>query len=186
MKKSPWTAAATAVLVVGGTASAHAVPSRWETTSTTEDFSFEICGLDFTAVSTFTERLKWKQPRESGAPRLQFTAYQFHTEFTADGVTLTTEGHGLFKDRRATHVGGTVWEFVVSDLGTPYTLFDPSGEVLVRDHGVITWSFRVDTLGDVDPDNDVFIDMGPVLGETGEHPSRDLDFCEVIAPYFDA
>ncbi len=186
MRKSPWIAAATAVLVAGGTASAQAAPSRWEITSGTNNFSFEICGRDWTAVSTFTERLKWKQPREAGAPRLQFAAYQYHVEFTADGVTLTTEGHGLFKDRRATHVEGTVWEFIVSDLGVPYSLFDPSGQLLVRDRGVITWSFRVDTLGDVDPDNDVFLDEGPVLGETGEFPSLDFDFCELIAPYFDA
>ncbi|GAA2722095.1 hypothetical protein [Cellulomonas aerilata] len=186
MRKSPWIAAVTAVLAAGGTASAHAAPSRWEITSGTEEFSFEICGRDWTAVSTFTERLKWRQPREAGAPRLQVAAYQYRVEFTADGVTLTTEGHGLFKDRRATHVEGTVWQFDVADLGVPYSLYDPDGRLLVRDRGVATSSFRVDTQGDVDLDNDVLVDEGPVLVEAGEFPSLTFDFCALIAPYFDA
>jgi hypothetical protein len=186
MNKSPWIAAATALLVVGGTASAHAAPSRWETNTATGNFSFDDCGFEITGVFTFTERLKWRQPREAGAPPLLFQVYQAHQEFTANGVTLTLDGQALYKDRRATLVEGTVWEFVVSDLGLPYTLRDASGRVLVRDRGVITRSFRVDTLGDADPGNDVFVEDGSVLADKGEHPGFYLDFCEDIAPYFNA
>jgi hypothetical protein len=184
MKKSPWIAAASAVLVVGVTAPAQAAPSRWEINSGTETLSFEACGLQFTGVETITERLKWRQPREAGAPALQFAAYRSHAELTANGVTLTFDGQGLFKDRQATLVEGTVWEFVVSNLGLPSTVRDSSGRVLVRDRGVITWSFQVDTLGDLDPDNDLFIEQGPVLADKGEHPGFSRDFCEDIAPYF--
>ncbi len=186
MRKSPWIAAAAAVLVVGGTASAQAAPSRWEHHSGTETFSFEACGLEFEGVVRFTERLKWRPSREAGAPPLLFLVYQVHQELTANGVTLTLDGQGLYKDRQATLVEGTVWEFVVSNLGLPYTLRDASGRVLVHDRGVITRSFRVDTLGDADPGNDVFLEPGPVLVDKGEHPGFYLDFCEDIAPYFDA
>jgi hypothetical protein len=136
------------LLVLGGTAPAGAATSRWETGRGTDTFPFEACGLDFVSVMTFTDRLKWRQPREAGAPPLVFSAFRAHHELTADGVTLTIDIQGLYKDRRATHVEGTVWEFVISDVGLPFTPRDASGRVLVRDRGVITRSFRVDTLGD--------------------------------------
>ena len=46
-------------------------------------------------------------------------------------------------------------------------------------------TFQVDTLGDTDLDNDVFIeDSFELLGDHGRHPGFYVDFCEVIDEYF--
>ena len=46
-------------------------------------------------------------------------------------------------------------------------------------------TFQVDTLGDTDLENDVFIeDSFVLLADNGRHPGFYIDFCEVVEDYF--
>jgi hypothetical protein len=78
-----------------------------------------------------------------------------------------------------------VWQFVTMEAGQPWVLRDADGNVLIRDRGRLSATFQVDTLGDADPDNDVFVeDSWSLLQDAGRHDAVYLDFCEVMDAYF--
>ena len=79
------------------------------------------------------------------------------------------------------HVTGTVYEFTAIEAGRPVVVFGPDGERLLFDRGQLRYTFRVDTQGDADLDNDVFIDEDPPR-VAGPHPMFDeeADFCDLL------
>ncbi len=67
------------------------------------------------------------------------------------GRWFTREGNGLYKDRRATLVQGTVYQFDAIEAGQPWIVRDMDGELVLRDRGLLHTRFQVDTKGDVGP-----------------------------------
>ena len=71
------------------------------------------------------------------------------------------------------------------EAGQPFVMRDGDGNILFRDRGVLKSTFQVDTKGDTDLDNDVFIEGSfELLADHGRHPGFYVDFCEVIDAYF--
>ena len=96
----------------------------------------------------------------------------------ANGGTMTIDHQGLFKTVRATLVEGTIYQFVAMEVGQPFVMRDGEGEVLLRDRGLLVTIFQVDTKGDLDPENDEFIDGSFfLLADHGRHPGFYIDFC---------
>jgi len=53
---------------------------------------------------------------------------------------------------------------------------------VLNDRGSLRYTFMVDTLGDSDPENDVFIEGSfELLADNGPHPGFYADFCELAA-----
>ena len=76
---------------------------------------------------------------------------------------------------------GTVYSFVANESGQPFVVRDSAGNVVLRDRGLLRTTFQVDTLGDTDLDNDVFIeDSFELLRDAGSHPGFFIDFCEIM------
>jgi hypothetical protein len=127
-----------------------------------------------------------KQPRSDGAPPYLFDNYEVHEVLTANGRTLTIDHQGLYKDLRITHVEGTVYEFVAIEAGRPFVARAEDGTVLFHDRGLLMVTFQVDTLGDTDLSNDVFIDgTFELLKDAGSHPAFYIvDGCAVLEAYF--
>ena len=120
-----------------------------------------------------------------GDRRTYFDNYEVHETLTANGRMLTIDQQGLFKDLRITHVEGTIYQFVAIEVGQPFVIRDEQGKRLIHDRGHLTTTFQVDTLGDTDLDNDVFIDGSfSLLKDAGRHPGFYFDFCAFMQDYF--
>ena len=164
---------------------AHAAPLEREHYSGSDSFDFDDCGPVIHNEVTFEGLFMLKAPTSPGAPPRYFDNYEFHEVMTANGRSLTVDHNGLYKDLHATLVSGTTYRFVAQESGQPFVARDDTGAVLFHDRGVLKTTFVVDTQGDNDLANDVFVDGSfELLADHGSHPAFYVDFCDVLADYF--
>lgn len=122
-----------------------------------------------------------KEGRRGDPTPYFFDNYSAVETFTANGKTATVEHNGLFKDQSIELVEGTVYQFTAIESGRPIVAHGPDGERLVFDAGRILFSALIDTEGDADLENDVFLEEGePQVA--GPHPVffGEADFCDLI------
>ena len=102
----------------------------------------------------------------------------------ANGKWFTEHGNGQYKDVRITNIGGTVYRFVAQESGSPFTIVSSDGRKISMDRGLLRVTFVVDTLGDADLDNDVFVEgSDELLGDHGSHPQwhrTQEEYCEIV------
>lgn len=96
----------------------------------------------------------------------------------ATGRTLTISGHSNVRDVKATHLSGTIFQFVTIEAGRPFEMTADDGTIIYRDRGVIRQTYTFDTGGDNVPGG-TYLD--PVdLQVSGPHPGFDItdeEFC---------
>jgi len=164
---------------------AQGAPLERENYSGTDSFDFDDCGPLVHNEVSFSGVFMLKAPSGPGAPPRLFDNYEVHEVLTANGRTLTVDHNGLYKDMRATLISGTTYRFVAQESGQPFVMRDDTGAVLFRDRGLLRTTFVVDTMGDNDLDNDVFVEGSfELLADHGRHPGFYVDYCDVIADYF--
>ena len=73
----------------------------------------------------------------------------------ANDRTVTITNQGLYKDLQIAHVEGTVYRFAAIETGRPFVASDGRTSPVRR--GALRYRFLVDTLGDTDLGNDVFL-----------------------------
>lgn len=177
-----------AVLAVLGLAlptAAQAAPIEREHYSGSDSFDILDCALVVHDEVTFEGVFMLKAPREEGGAPYYFDNYEVHETLTAMGKTLTIDHQGIYKDLHITQVEGTVYQFVGMEAGQPFVVRDGDGNLLIRDRGLLRTTFQVDTLGDTDLDNDVFVEGSfSLLADRGSHPGFYLDFCDLVEGYF--
>ena len=174
-----------ALLVLALAGPAQAAPLVREHYSGTDSFDIDDCGFVIHNEVTIEGLFMLKAPRKDGAPPYLFDNYEVHETLTANGRTLTSDHQGLYKDLKITLVEGTVYQFVAMESGQPFVVRDGDGNVLIRDRGLLKTTFQVDTLGDTDLENDVFIEGSfSLLADNGSHPGFYLDFCVELEAYF--
>ena len=173
------------LLVLALAGPVQAAPLVREHYSGSDSYDFDDCGFAVHVDVTFEGVFMLKAPRADGAPPYLFDNYEVHETLTANGKTLTVDHQGLYKDLRITHVEGTVYQFVAIEAGRPFVVRDEDGTVLLRDRGLLKSTFQVDTMGDTDLSNDVFIEASfEVLKDAGAHPGFYLDMCAALEEYF--
>jgi len=164
---------------------AQGAPLEREHYSGTDSFDFDDCGPLVHNEVTSSGVFMLKAATKPGAPPRYFDNYEVHEVLTANGRTMTVDHNGLYKDLHATLVSGTTYRFVAQESGQPFVARDDMGALLFKDRGVLKTTFVVDTKGDNDLDNDVFVDGSfELLADHGSHPAFHIDFCDVIADYF--
>jgi hypothetical protein len=94
------------------------------------------------------------------------------------GEYLVITANGNFKETKATHVSGSIFEFSSVQSGQPFVVTDSSGQVLVRDRGTIRSTILFDTLGDATPGGIWLADVSFFVA--GPHPGLDFDTCSVL------
>jgi hypothetical protein len=186
MRFVPVAAACAGALILSTTGPAGAAPLEREHYSfeDSDTFTDAECGepitIDYHAEGSGVFMLK--QGR-AGGPPLVFDNYEVTETYTnvANGETATLYHQGMFKDLRAVHVEGTIYEYTAIESGRPIVAFGPDGERLVFDRGQIRFTVRIDTQGDDDLGNDVFIDEDTPR-VAGPHPVFDgeVDFCDLL------
>lgn len=181
-----WLIPALVLLLFPVAAPAQAAPIEGEQYSGSDSYDWDDCGFTIHTDVTFEGTFLLKAPRGGpGSPPYYFDNYEVHETLTANGRTLTIDHQGLYKDLHITLVGGTVYQFVSMEAGQPFVVRDGDGNVLIRDRGVLRTTFQVDTKGDTDLDNDVFVeDSFEVLADHGRHPGFYIDFCAEVTDYF--
>jgi hypothetical protein len=179
---------ALAVAIVAGstftTGPANAAPLTREHYSGTDSFSFEDCGFLIEGTTTFSGVFMLKQGRAGDPTPYLFDNYSRDTVYTnpATGAWFTLHGNGLFKDLHVVNVEGTIYRFESIEVGQPFVVRDSNGNVVLRDRGRLLTTIEVDTLGDNNLDNDIFIDGSfQLLADNGRHPGFFADFCDIAA-----
>ena len=174
-----------ALLLLAVAAPAQARPLERENYSGTDSFDFDDCGFVIHNEVTFEGVFMLKAPRGDGAPPYFFDNYEAHEVLSANGRSLTIDHQGIYKDLRITHVSGTIYQFVAQEAGRPFVARDSDGNILFHDRGLLRTTFQVDTQGDSDLENDVFIEgTFELLADHGRHPAFYIDFCEIMTDYF--
>ena len=179
------TAGALAMLVVmAGAVPAQATIFERGTFSFEESVEEDLCGIEVRRDSVFSVKFVTRTGKgELDQAFFGMNVYEFSDTFTnlATDAFFTIEGHGTFRDVKATPVGGNVFEFEVLDAGAIAVVRDMEGNVVLSDRGALWQTFLFDTLGDSQPG-------GELLAETvdrvsGPHPLFDMDeaaFCDMV------
>jgi hypothetical protein len=160
-------------------------PLVHELYSGTDTFVVEdLCGTDWSVDATFSGNFMLKAGRH-GSPPYFFDNYSYEeiwTDLSDPTRMVVHRGNALWQDHHITLVEGTTFHFEVIEAGQPSTWWTVDGELIFRDRGSIVWEFTVDTLGDDDLSNDIFIsDEGPTSIH-GPHPElvSGEEFCPTI------
>ena len=177
---------AVGLLALAMAAPVQAAPLVREHYSGTESFDFDSCGFVIHNDLVFEGMFMLKAPRADGSPPYYFDNYHLTETLTANGRSLTIEHQGLYKDLRITLVEGTVYEFVAIEAGRPFVVTDEDGNFLFHDRGLLKVTFQVDTLGDSDLENDIFIEGSwALLVDAGAHPAfYEETLCDDLTAYF--
>ena len=161
---------------------AQAAPLVREHYSVTETFSFDDCGFQIDAQRTFGGLFMLREGRRGDATPYLFDNYWYENVFTnhETGEWFTHSGNGLYKDLQIVNIEGTVYRFEAIETGRPFQIHDSDGNLVVNDRGHLRVGFTVDTLGDDNLDNDVFIEGSfELLADNGAHPGFYVSFCDI-------
>ena len=171
-----------AAALVVGSAPAEATVIDREQYSGTDEYSLDDCGFTLDVVSTFYGQLLIRMDKTGQAfPSTDILNFRNVLTNPDTGQWFVVRGHRLFHDINATQVEGTIYEFVAVEAGQPLVLEDAEGNVIVRDRGVIRYTYLFDKLGDGQPGGEFIANLQLVVH--GPHPgfAEDFPFCEIAA-----
>lgn len=137
---------------------------------------FTLCGLDVHEVFSFSGKVSIRAGTgDLAGAFFGHNNYSSVDTFTniANGKFFTISANGLNQDVRATHVEGSIFEFVSHDVGQPYTVRDMSGAVVLRDRGSLSFTYLFDSGGDNVPGGIFLEDIS--FRASGPHPGYFLD-----------
>ena len=180
-----------AVLLAALAAPAAAKPLVHEHYEGTDSWILEdFCGTDWNVESSFSGNFMLKAPRGDNPTPYFFDNYRWSdvlTDVNDPSRVFTVAGNGLWRDHRITLVEGTIYHFEVIEAGAPITV-RVDGRVIVRERGSIVWEFTVDTKGDADLSNDVFVSGEGPTAVHGPHPElfmSDAERCALLIQALD-
>ena len=111
--------------------------------------------------------------------------YDIHEVLTtADGEGYVIDQNGLYHEVRVRLVRGTLYRYTAHNVGQVFTIRTLDGTAVERNRGLFEIRFLMDTKGDSDPGNDVFLeDSLRLVRDAGKHPlvtQTEAEFCSVI------
>lgn len=105
--------------------------------------------------------------------------YEVEEILTANGRSITLRADALYQETRATHVEESIFEFHAVEAGQPFAVYDADGNLVLRDRGVIRYTFLFDTGGDDVPGGEFVGEFEVEFG--GPHPSWEMDESVICA-----
>lgn len=172
--------------VVATTAAAAAKPLERERYEGSLSGDWDGCGFLVEFEGSWSGTFTLKEGR-GGDPTPYVTDnhdWEWLNRNPANGKWFTEQGKGVYKDVRITHLDGTVYRFIAQISGSPYSILTSDGRKIVKDRGLLRFQFDVDTQGDADLSNDVFLDDSFVLlADHGAHPVWYMtgdDYCALV------
>jgi hypothetical protein len=144
-------------------------------------FSYADCGfpVDVTGAITGSYRIRAGKGDDASAffLRDRFSYSEVHTNADT-GEWFVLRGQGVFNEVGATRVDGSIFEFRSIDAGQPFVVEDSSGDLVLRDRGVVRKRILFDTGGDDEPGGTEIEFVG--FDVAGPHPGLFLDFCGLV------
>ena len=119
---------------------------------------YELCGIAVHEEGSVTGTVHFRVGKGDVESKFfQHLTYRFATTITntANGRFVTVLAHAVVQDLKATPLGGTLFEVTLLEAGQTLVLRDMSGNLLLRDRGVVRTSLLYDTLGDDMPGGEV-------------------------------
>ena len=94
------------------------------------------------------------------------------------GAFFTVTGSSLFKESRVRLVEGNVFTYDTIEAGQPFVVTDMTGQVVLRDRGLIEVSYLFDSLGDGAPGG-ALLEEPQLVRVAAPHPGFEdtFDFC---------
>ena len=174
--------AALALIVPLSVPAASAAPPEENTKYSYDDtFRDRFCGLRLLVHEVGGGHFMLFPIEESdGQAWLGHDNYWFRTVFTNrdNGESVVISGRGIFKELTGTQVDGDIWEFTAIEAGQPFVLRDSSGEVILRDRGLLRFRAIYDVLGDGQPGGELI--EHEVTQSAGPHPGFDGSTCDLL------
>lgn len=173
------------LLILAGAIPAQATVIQRERFNDPISEDFEFCGIavhEEGQVSGFQQFRVGKGKVESAFFELAHYHWATTVTNTENGNFFTLDNHAVVHDVKATRVEGTIFEFTSLEAGQPFVLRDMSGNVVLRDRGVIRTTLLFDTLGDATPGGEV-VEGSFVDDVRGPHPGfsmGDEAFCAIV------
>lgn len=159
----------------GGGAAEAAIFERFDVDERFEA-TFPVCGIEVDYVDEFSSQghIREGTGKRAGAFFLHERFSGVETFTNPENGKFFTISHDLvFKEIKATPVGGNVFEFVDHEAGQPFVVRDMDGNVVLRDRGLISATYLFDTGGDDVPGGE-FIELLD-LRVSGPHPGFFLE-----------
>jgi predicted esterase len=144
----------------------------------TETFTYSDCGYPVRVDAHREGKTSYRVEQVGDEPVFFATGKVSYREVHTNTLTreqFVVRGRYWFRDVRATHVEGSLFEVTTQETGQPFTVEDSSGRVVARASGVVRFTLVVDTGGDDDPASE-FVDFVGV-DVRGPHPGFERHFC---------
>ena len=168
-------AGALVVAIPAGASAKPIVHEHYEETES-DTFTDTECGapitIDYSAEFSGVFKL---QVKKATAPIPLFSDnYSGVERYTnvANGKTVTLLHQGLFKDVHVELVEGTIYRFTAMESGRPVVAIGPDGKKLIFDRGRLRYTALIETFGDGDSDNDVFLGVERIRRRSASHLRR--------------
>jgi hypothetical protein len=146
-------------------------------------FETEICGIDVLVEGTASGHGRIRTGKGKAATAFfENVNFSYSETWTAaNGRFVTVTGNAIFHEVKAVPLGDNQFRFTAIEAGQPFRLYDPEGNLLLRDRGVIRHSAIFDTLGDATPGGVLIEEFEPSV--RGPHPGFDDEtLCPVLVP----
>lgn len=169
-----------ALVIVSLAAPAHAGGPIDRSTYSGTNEPFTECGGAYLGLSTFSGRttINASTPPLEGQFFRFTNQYNFSDRLTnpLNGKYVVLSGSGILKEIQPRSQGGGLFTYVTHDAGQ-FTISDSSGRVLIKETGMVAFSYLFDTLSDGTPGGDLLSEE--LLRVSGPHPtfSDSFDFC---------
>ena len=167
--------AAVALIALGTSPAGATIVDREHSTEEPYHFVDWSCGYPMEVDGTQTHVVHVRANKKVDDIAFFSDNYAFTETWTnADGDSFTVSGNGVFKDVRAKHLEGSIYQFRVQESGQPRVITDSSGALIARDRGNIRFDFTIDL------DDGAFNFLG--FNVAGPHLLFEIDLCKVVAP----
>lgn len=169
-------AAAAVLALVVPAGSARADVLQHERFDDSREFSFDGCG--FTIVVRDTQWGTYLARSSDIGWDLEQIVVHGRATYTnpLTGAWFSLRADTTIRDVDARMVGTDVLDVTTRQAGSPFTLADSSGRVVVRDRGLLVFRAQFD-LSSGEPEY-----LGQeVVADHGDHPGYFLDICDVAA-----
>ena len=166
--------AVVAVVALGAAPASAANIEHFQTSGSWDEVRWD-CGYPMRVVGEGSENVVIRTDKKLDGNLFFTVNYAWaETWTTEDGRWFGLAGNGLTKDVKAKQVDGSVYAFTFHESGQPIVVTDPSGTVIYRDRGIISFDFTIDIATDTFEPGELKI--------AAPHPLFDLDLCKAVAP----
>ena len=146
------------------------------------------CGTTWDGVFT-SEGVRIVKTTDESAPPSVIYNYSNRVVWTdVNDPSRSYQGvfQAMIREQPIENVGGTVWLFEAAEIGQPYTVRTLDGRIVMHDRGKLVFRYLIDTQGNADPSDDVYLEDLGLVGVFGKFPSFDMTGAELCATFAEA